>query len=317
VVEGVGERESLVDAHVMVADWSGAGLDFALGLEKPVLFIDLPPKARNDTWQELGIEPLEWSVRDKIGAILPPDRLAEAPARIRQLVRGGARVRHEVRLLRDERVFNLGHSATAGGEAIARLACTRAAAPPAPARVRRDKGGDDIATGSGEAPRAAALAGLVHRGERGVRSADLRAVSLAVRLAGRCDRRRLRAPGLPRSVGVAGARMGVRPRRDACRDVAESPRAVTAVAVSAAAVLLTYLFVDANVFAQYRYHLDVLTAALFEPFTWVMVGVQLLILLGFESLLGRAVGRWAARRPVHASGGRALIAGLAACWLLA
>src|SRR5262249_51634686 len=82
-------------------------------------------------------------------------------------------------------------------------------------------------------------------------------------------------------------------------------------------MLLTYLFVDANVFAQYRYHLDVLTAALFEPFTWVMVGVRLLILLGFESLLGRAVGRWAARRPVHASGGRALIAGLAACWLLA
>lgn len=127
LVEEMGERESLVDAHVMVTDWSGAGLDFALGLEKPVLFIDLPPKARNDTWQELGIEPLEWSVRDKIGAILPPDRLAEAPARIRQLVRGGARVRHEVRLLRDERVFNLGHSATAGGEAIARLACTVAA----------------------------------------------------------------------------------------------------------------------------------------------------------------------------------------------
>src|SRR5262249_60429323 len=109
VVEGVGERESLVDAHVMVADWSGAGLDFALGLEKPVLFIDLPPKARNDTWQELGIEPLEWSVRDKIGAILPPDRLAEAPARIRQLARGGARARHESRPLRAERASSPGH----------------------------------------------------------------------------------------------------------------------------------------------------------------------------------------------------------------
>src|SRR4029453_11922988 len=94
-------------------------------------------------------------------------------------------------------------------------------------------------------------------------------------------------------------------------------RAVVALAVSTGAALLTYLFVDANVFAQYRYHLDVLTAVLFERFTWVAVGVQLLILLGFESLLARGLGRSSARRPVPASGGRWLIAGLVACWLVA
>jgi uncharacterized protein len=96
-----------------------------------------------------------------------------------------------------------------------------------------------------------------------------------------------------------------------------SRRAVVALAVSTAATLLTYLFVDANVFAQYRYHLDVLTAALFEPFTWAVMSVQLVILLVFESLLARALARWSARRPVAAAGGRWLIAGLVACWLVA
>jgi membrane-anchored protein YejM (alkaline phosphatase superfamily) len=96
-----------------------------------------------------------------------------------------------------------------------------------------------------------------------------------------------------------------------------SRRAVLALAVSTAATLLTYLFVDANVFAQYRYHLDGLTAALFEPFTWAVMSVQLVILLVFESLLARAVARWSARRPVPAVGGRWLIAGLVACWLVA
>jgi membrane-anchored protein YejM (alkaline phosphatase superfamily) len=96
-----------------------------------------------------------------------------------------------------------------------------------------------------------------------------------------------------------------------------SRRAVVALAVSTAAALLTYLFVDANVFAQYRYHLDVLTATLFEPFTWVEVGVQFLILLVFESLLARAIARWSARRPIPTSGGRWLIAGVVACWLVA
>jgi hypothetical protein len=122
LVEEMGERDSLVDAHIMVTDWSGAGLDFGLGLEKPVLFIDLPPKARNDTWQELGIEPFEWYVRDKIGAILPPDRLAEAPDLIQRLIQYPARFRCDVSRLRDERVFNLGRSGAAGGEAIARVA---------------------------------------------------------------------------------------------------------------------------------------------------------------------------------------------------
>jgi hypothetical protein len=135
LVEEMGERDSLFDAHVMVTDWSGAGLDFGLGLEKPVLFIDVPPKARNDTWEELGIEPFEWSVRDKIGATLPPNLLAEAPDLIQRLVRDQSRFRCEVSPLRDERVFNLGHSSAAGGEAIARVA--RAVAAGGGERSRR------------------------------------------------------------------------------------------------------------------------------------------------------------------------------------
>jgi hypothetical protein len=127
LVEEMGDSESLFDAHVMVTDWSGAALDFGLGLEKPVLFVDVPPKARNDTWQELGIEPFEAYVRDKIGVILSPDRLAEGPDLIQQLVQDAARFRCEVSPLRDERVFNLGHSGAAGGEAIARVARAAAA----------------------------------------------------------------------------------------------------------------------------------------------------------------------------------------------
>ena len=94
-------------------------------------------------------------------------------------------------------------------------------------------------------------------------------------------------------------------------------RAVTALAVATAAALLTYLLLDANVFAQYRYHLDVLTAALFERSTWVAVGVQFLVLLVFAGLLARAVGRLSARRPVKDPGGRWLVIGLAACWVVA
>lgn len=66
LVEQMSESDSLYDSHVMITDWSGAGMDYGMGLEKPVLYIDVPPKTRNDTYPELGMEPFESFVRDKI-----------------------------------------------------------------------------------------------------------------------------------------------------------------------------------------------------------------------------------------------------------
>ena len=122
LVEQMGESDSLYDSHVMITDWSGAGQDYGMGLEKPVLYIDVPPKARNDTWPELGMEPFESWVRTRLGALLLPDAIGEAPARIRELVADPARFREGVAALRADWVCNLGSSGPAGAVAIARIA---------------------------------------------------------------------------------------------------------------------------------------------------------------------------------------------------
>jgi len=125
-VDRMAEDNSLFDSDIMITDWSGAGMDYGLGLEKPVLYIDLPPKSRNDSWPELGIEPYEVFVRTRIGDLLSPDRLSEAPATIRRLLADPQKFRSEIRQLRQDRVFNFGHSsetaATAIVDLVARLA---------------------------------------------------------------------------------------------------------------------------------------------------------------------------------------------------
>jgi YidC/Oxa1 family membrane protein insertase len=125
LVEQMGESDSLYDSHVMITDWSGAGQDYGMGLEKPVLYIDAPPKSRNETWPELGMEPFESYVRPRLGALLPPDEIAAAPRRIREMVAEPARFRAEVAALRAEWVYNLGASGRAGAEAIAAIAAGR------------------------------------------------------------------------------------------------------------------------------------------------------------------------------------------------
>jgi YidC/Oxa1 family membrane protein insertase len=122
LVEQMSESDSLYDSHVMITDWSGAGMDYGMGLEKPVLYIDVPPKTRNDTYHELGMEPFESYVRDKIGAILAPDRLAEAPAMILSLLENPDQFSQRVRQLREECVFNLGCSSEAAGRAVVEVA---------------------------------------------------------------------------------------------------------------------------------------------------------------------------------------------------
>lgn len=122
LVEQMSESDSLYDSHLMITDWSGAGIDYGMGLEKPVLYIDVPPKSRNSSWRELDLEPFESAVRNKIGAILSPDQLADAPRVIRELLANPQQFRNQVKSLRADSVFNLGRSAEAGAEAVAEIA---------------------------------------------------------------------------------------------------------------------------------------------------------------------------------------------------
>jgi YidC/Oxa1 family membrane protein insertase len=121
-IDRMGEDESLFDSDVMITDWSGAGMDYALGLAKPVLYVDLPPKSRNDSWQSLGLEPFEAWIRTRIGALLPEAEIAAAPAAIRRLLAAPGEFAAGIAELREEWIYNLWQSAAAAADAIAELA---------------------------------------------------------------------------------------------------------------------------------------------------------------------------------------------------
>lgn len=122
LIEEMGESDSLYDSHIMITDWSGAGMDYGLGLEKPVLYIDVPLKSRNETWRELELEPFEMSVRARIGAVVAPDNLVDIPGKIYQLLADPDQFHEQIIAVRDESVFNLGSSSSAAADAIAAIA---------------------------------------------------------------------------------------------------------------------------------------------------------------------------------------------------
>ncbi len=126
-VDWMGESESLYRSELLVSDWSHTAIEYALALEKPVLFIDVPPRVRNPRYRELGIEPVEMSIRSRVGTVLSPADVERAPGAIERLLADAQALPERAALLRKELLYNLGSSAEAAARELVRIADERAA----------------------------------------------------------------------------------------------------------------------------------------------------------------------------------------------
>lgn len=108
----VAEQDSLHSSDIMISDWSGAALDYAFGLKKPVLFIDVPRKVNNKAYEDVEIIPLEVKIREKIGEVLPLNDISKCYLYVDKLLTT------ELNINVSEYVFNVGNSAKVGCAAL-------------------------------------------------------------------------------------------------------------------------------------------------------------------------------------------------------
>lgn len=113
---------SFFEADVLISDWSGVAMEYAFGLLKPVLFIDVPRKVNNPEYAKIPFEPLEVRIREKIGKVISPQRLADIPEALAELCRDGEKYRSEIERQRNENVFHVCESGAIGARALLRIA---------------------------------------------------------------------------------------------------------------------------------------------------------------------------------------------------
>lgn len=114
-------HNSLLKADVMICDCSGVALEYAFGTERPVLFIDTPVKIKNQRYKELGIRPLELSLRSKIGVLISPKKIDTVPQVISELIANKVDYKKHIVELRKKNVYAFGHSSDIGASYIANL----------------------------------------------------------------------------------------------------------------------------------------------------------------------------------------------------
>ena len=113
--------DSLLRADVLITDYSGVALEYALGTERPVVFIETPPKVRNVKFNELGLEPLELLLRSRLGKIVSPDDLSSIPDLISNLASEADMYREKIIAIREQTVYNWGRSSEEGAKYIMNL----------------------------------------------------------------------------------------------------------------------------------------------------------------------------------------------------
>ena len=68
-------RDMLFNSDLLITDWSGIGIEYGIGLKKPVIYIDTPKKINNPDADKIKLIPIETKIRSEIGKIVKIDDL--------------------------------------------------------------------------------------------------------------------------------------------------------------------------------------------------------------------------------------------------
>lgn len=108
-------NRNIFDSDVVISDWSGTAYEFSLVTERPCVFIDTPPKINNPEYSKLGIEPLEFLLRDRIGLRVDPQNMEGLDNRLRALLADDS-WKSTIVQIRETYIANFGASGEAAGK---------------------------------------------------------------------------------------------------------------------------------------------------------------------------------------------------------
>ena len=119
--DGVIPPEYFHNSICMISDWSGISMEYAFTFERSVIFIDVPKKILNPDADDLPLEPIEISIRKKIGHIVSTNNIQEIPNIINNLNNNTGDFKEQLKLIRQNTVFNISTSSKIGANYIEKL----------------------------------------------------------------------------------------------------------------------------------------------------------------------------------------------------
>jgi len=110
--------DQLFSSYALITDWSGIGDEYAFVCERPVIYVDVPKKVQNKEYDKIEFVPLEISIRNKIGEVIPTNNLESIPEKIEFLYGNIDKFQNKIKKIREEIVFNIGKSGHTAADKI-------------------------------------------------------------------------------------------------------------------------------------------------------------------------------------------------------
>lgn len=105
-------------SDIVVTDWSTIAHEFSFTTMKPSLFINTPMKVINPHYTEYPMQPLDITLRSRIGRTLELDGIGEAGRTVREMFSCGDEWKEQIASIRQEVMPEFGNSAQIGGKYI-------------------------------------------------------------------------------------------------------------------------------------------------------------------------------------------------------
>ena len=111
-------NRSVMDADVLLTDWSGIAYEYSFTTLRPTLYINTPMKIINPDYEEIGITPFDIIVRDEIGISIDMDKLDTLGDSVHRILTDSVYSPESIALIRDKYLYNIGCSGEAGAKYI-------------------------------------------------------------------------------------------------------------------------------------------------------------------------------------------------------
>ena len=109
---------NIIEASLLITDWSGIAIEFIWGMNKPVIYIDTLKKIENNDYKELDIEPIEDQIRNLNENVLEVKECKDIDIIINNILKDDHCISETQLALKRNNIFNWGSSSDMSADYI-------------------------------------------------------------------------------------------------------------------------------------------------------------------------------------------------------
>lgn len=110
----------IMESDLLITDWSDIAWEYAFATKRPVLYIDTPMKVMNLEYEQIGIEPINKTLRTQIGEVLSLERMDTVCEVIRGMLQNKEEYSERITRVMHEHLYNVGSSSEICGRYISK-----------------------------------------------------------------------------------------------------------------------------------------------------------------------------------------------------